>query len=330
MNYDNTQVQDFEDHELSLKAFFVTDSTDQAISIGGCRVMNYSTTEEALNDAVRLSKNMTLKYRVVNLPYGGFKVVIHSLDTSKRKQCFEKIGEWVESYGGRCYIATDVGSSLDDMCAVHKNTKYVLDLPEDEGGFGSFIPLLSEGVINGLRASFRYKYKTESFEGLSAYVLGLGNSGMALARRLKGLGCVVSGFDVDSQRNAKAQKEGVQIMKDFTKERYDLFVPCSVGNVLNEMNSSQVNFDIVGGSANHPVSDIADKMLHSRGIIVIPDFVISSGAIVLDNLLISGKKATLDEGLRRTNRIYEFTSKVLQNQKKEKTMRETALELLGH
>jgi|GEM_PF-3764999 len=330
MSYNNVQVQEFEDSKLSLKAFFATTSANQSISIGGCRVMNYPTSEEALNDAVNLARNMTLKYRVVNLPYGGFKAVVHSLDNSRRSQCFERIGDWVESYGGKCYIATDVGSSLDDMCAVHKNTDYVLDLAVEHGGFGSFIPLLTEGVVNGLRASLKHKYGTENFEGLSAYVLGFGNSGMAIARSLKGLGCVVSGFDIDTQRNLEAQNEGIYIVEDFTKGRYDLFVPCSVGNVLNETNSNQVNFDIVGGSANHPVSDVADKMLHSKGIIVIPDFVISSGAIVLDDLLVTGEKATLEEGLRRTNRIYEFVNRIFQNQSDGKTMRETALELLGY
>ncbi|MHA1828997.1 MAG: hypothetical protein ACTSX6_10180 [Candidatus Heimdallarchaeaceae archaeon] len=330
MSYNNIKIQEFEDCELSLKAFFATTSINQSISIGGCRVMNYLTSEEALNDAVNLARNMALKYRVVDLPYEGFKAVVHSLDNSRRSQCFERIGDWVESYNGRCYIATDVGSSLDDMCAIRKNTEYVIDLPEQEGGFGSFIPLLTEGVINGLRASLRYKYGTESFEGLSAYVLGFGKSGMAIAKRLKELGCEVSGFDVDTQRNLEAQKEGIFIVKDFTKGRYNLFVPCSVGNVLNETNSNQVNFDIVGGSANHPVNEMADKVLHSKGIIVIPDFVISSGTIVLDDLLVNGEKATLEEGLRRTNKIYGFVNSIFQNQSNGKTMREIALGLLGY
>lgn len=330
MSYNNVQVQEFEDSKLSLKVFFATTPSNQSISIGGCRVMNYQNSEEALNDAVNLARNMALKYKIVNLPYGGFKAVVHSLDSSRRSQCFERIGDWVKSYGGKCYIATDVGSSLNDMCAVHKNTDYVLDLPKEHGGFGSFIPLLTEGVVNGLRASLKQRYGTENFEGLSAYVLGFGNSGMAISRSLKKFGCVVSGFDIDTQRNLEAQKEGVYIVEDFTKGRYDLFVPCSVGNVLNETNSEQVNFDIIGGSANHPVSETADKLLHSKGIIVIPDFVISSGAIVLDDLLVTGEKATLEEGLRRTNRIYEFVDRIFQNQSDGKTMRETALGLLGY
>jgi len=144
------------------------------------------------------------------------------------------------------------------------------------------------------------------------------------------LGCVVSGFDIDTQRNLEAQKEGIHVVEDFTEGRYELFVPCSVGNVLSEANSNQVNFDIVGGSANQPVSDVADKILYSKGIIVIPDFVISSGAIVLDDLLVTGEKTTLEEGLRRTNKIYVFVNRIFQNQINGKNMRETALELLGY
>lgn len=329
MNYGTIKIQDFECPELSLKAFFVTDVRDKEISVGGCRVMDYSTPNEALNDAVKLAKNMTLKYKVVNLPYGGFKAVVYSLDNSRRTQCFEKIGEWVESYKGRCYIATDVGSSLEDMCAIHKNTKYVLELPKKYGGFGSFIPLLSDGVINGLQASIKYRYGSEVFEGLSVYVLGLGNSGMALAKKLKELGCSVSGFDMNPQKNLEAQKEGINIVNDFIKGRYNIFVPCSVGNVLNKANSNKVNFDIVGGSANNPVSKIADKILYSRGITVIPDFVISSGAIVLDDLLINSKKARLEGGLKRTKSIYKFICTLFQNHENGKTMREIALELLG-
>lgn len=284
----------------------------------------------AEKDAIKLARNMNLKYDVLGLPFGGFKAVVFSLDQLHREKCFERIGEWLDEYNGKFYIATDVGSSPIDMCSVYKRSKYVLDLPENVGGFGSFIPLLTEGVINGLKASVEKRYYSDDFSGISAYVLGLGSSGMAIAKRLCKLGCNVTGYDINENNNSIANSYGITISSNYFDDKYDIFVPCSYGNIFDKNEANLIRTKIIGGSANNPISDKVDKILTKRGIHVIPDFVISSGAIVLDDILIQQKEADLELGLERTKKIYDFVNRIYEKTKTDKTMKEVALEILGY
>ncbi|MBN2141956.1 hypothetical protein JW711_01375 [Candidatus Woesearchaeota archaeon] len=323
------QIIMFEDGLLGLKAVLaIHDGGLDEIAIGGCRVCPYPDEEAAVNDAKRLASNMSLKYQVTGLPYTGMKLVVYSMNQRKRQESFKKIGAWIESLKGSCYIATDAGSSQGDMTNVFEETRYVLDLPPEYGGFGSFLPLLTEGVMQGLHVAADMKLKKKDFGNLTAYVSGFGHSGLAIAERLLNEGCLVSGYDLSSGKNRLAETLGVNILDNFMTKHYNLLVPCSVGTVIKDIIP---NADIIGGSANHPIMPEFESQLHSRGIITIPDFVISSGAILIDDLIIQGKTPTLDVGIARTGRIADFTKEILARAGcSGRSLREEALYKLGY
>ncbi len=310
------EVKFFQNEELCLKAVLVIHNSGKAgISIGGCRVRKYSDENVALLEAKKLARNMTLKYNAVGMDFGGLKLVIYEIDNSRRKESFEQIGEWIESYKGKCYLATDSGSSLEDMIDVRERTSFVLDLPPYLGGIGSFTPMVVSGVINGLKAGIELKYNKQNFHGLTAYVLGLGITGIEIAHLLLQAECDVYGFDINNEKNRKAENLGVKIRENFLEREYNLFVPCGLDYVLNQSNSMKLQTDIIGGSANNPLQQSEEEALYQRGIIVIPDFIISAGAILLDDVLIAGEKTTLDEGMKRTKKIYELTKRVITQSK---------------
>ena len=55
-------------------------------------------------------------------------------------------------------------------------------------------------------------------------------------------------------------------------------MPAALGDVLTEDNAGKVRARVVVEAANIPTTDGAGKLLHDRGVIVIPDFVANSGA----------------------------------------------------
>ena len=70
------QVNFFHDPDTNLKAIVAIHSTDLGPSLGGCRMMEYDSEENALFDVLRLSKGMTYKSAIAGLKLGGGKSVI--------------------------------------------------------------------------------------------------------------------------------------------------------------------------------------------------------------------------------------------------------------
>ncbi|MGD9045505.1 MAG: Glu/Leu/Phe/Val dehydrogenase dimerization domain-containing protein, partial [Desulfobacterales bacterium] len=51
-------------------------STVLGCAMGGTRVWNYESEQDAIEDALRLSRGMTYKYAAAGLNYGGGKAVV--------------------------------------------------------------------------------------------------------------------------------------------------------------------------------------------------------------------------------------------------------------
>ena len=78
-------LPDFDDHEevhfvndvkSGLKAIIAVHSTHLGPAAGGARFWHYAKDEEALVDALRLSRGMSYKNAMAGLPLGGGKSVI--------------------------------------------------------------------------------------------------------------------------------------------------------------------------------------------------------------------------------------------------------------
>ena len=104
------------------------------LHLGGTRMWNYASTEEALTDVMRLSRGMTYKNAISGLNLGGGKAVIIGDSTSQKSPAlFEKFGEFIDSLNGSYITAEDVGISPEDMLHVAKSTRFVTGLPGKKG-----------------------------------------------------------------------------------------------------------------------------------------------------------------------------------------------------
>ncbi|HPF79229.1 MAG TPA: hypothetical protein PLF01_08070, partial [Alphaproteobacteria bacterium] len=61
----------------------------------------------------------------------------------------------------------------------------------------------------------------------------------------------------------------------------DIFSPCAMGGILNDETIDQLKVDIIAGAANNQLlNDYHDKMLASKNILYVPDYVINAGGVI--------------------------------------------------
>ena len=110
---------DFEGHEVveyreagNLKAFIAVHNSNLGPAVGGCRMFPYATTTDALTDVLQLSRGMTYKSALANLPLGGGKaVIIGNPRVDKHRDLLLAMGDFIASLDGRYITAEDSGTS---------------------------------------------------------------------------------------------------------------------------------------------------------------------------------------------------------------------------
>jgi leucine dehydrogenase len=91
-----------QDPVSGLKAIIAIHNTTLGPALGGCRMWNYASDEEALRDVLRLSRGMTYKSALARLPLGGGKaVIIGDPRSGKSEALFQAMGDFVDKLGGR-------------------------------------------------------------------------------------------------------------------------------------------------------------------------------------------------------------------------------------
>jgi valine dehydrogenase (NAD+) len=120
------QVVFCHDPQSGLRAIIAVYSTALGPSLGGTRFYPYASEDEALHDVLELSRGMAYKNALAGLDLGGGKAVIWGdPDKDKSEPLLRAYGRFVQSLGGRYYTACDVGTYVQDMDIVAKETRYV-------------------------------------------------------------------------------------------------------------------------------------------------------------------------------------------------------------
>jgi leucine dehydrogenase len=74
--YDYENLLFCQDKELHFKAIIAIHDTTLGPATGGCRMWQYDSEMEAIEDALRLARGMTYKYAAAGVNLGGGKTVI--------------------------------------------------------------------------------------------------------------------------------------------------------------------------------------------------------------------------------------------------------------
>ncbi len=273
-------------------------------ALGGTRFWNYANDEEAVVDALRLSRGMTYKAAVAGLNLGGGKsVIIGDPRTPRREMIFRAHGRFVESLGGRYITAEDVGTSVADMDYVNMETSFVTGL---SGTSGDPSPVTAFGVYRGIKAAARAKYGSDELEGKVVAVQGVGHVGYYLCRHLaaEGARLIVTDIDAERVRRVVQELEAEPVEPDaIYSVECDIYAPSALGATINDQTIPVLKAGIVAGAANNVLAEERHgDELHRRGILYAPDYVINAGGLI--NVYGELRGWNQEQSMRKAGEIY--------------------------
>ena len=285
-DFDHHQaVTFFDDKKTGLRAIIAIHSTALGPACGGTRMYPYATHDAALIDALRLSRGMSYKNAIADLPLGGGKaVIIGNPATAKSEAMFAAYAEAVNTLGGRYVTAMDVGMLPPDMQAISRGTKFIAgyDQPGKTGGDSG--PATALGVFCGLKAAVKHRLGAESTKGIRVAIQGLGKVGMGVAKRLHAEGAKLIVADTRKALVDEAvEKLGAvaSTPDEIVTAHCDVLSPNALGAILNDETIPRLHARVIAGAANNQLArDSHGTMLHDRDILYAPDFVINAGGII--------------------------------------------------
>lgn len=282
-DFDNhEQVVFCSDEASGLKAIIAVHNSKLGPAVGGCRMWDYASDEEALVDALRLSKGMTYKNAMAGLNMGGGKsVIIGDAKKIKSTALFEAFGEALNALNGRYLSAEDVNITTDDIAIANTVTPFVTGTINKSGDPGPFTAL---GTYLGIKAAVKYKLNRDDLTGLKVAVQGLGSVGYGLCEHLYKAGAKLFVSDINQTALDKAATElnaTIVGLDEIIDQEVDVYAPCALGASINDDSIMRLKASIIAGCANNQLAEPRhDQVLIDNNILYAPDYVINAGGII--------------------------------------------------
>lgn len=279
-------------------------------ALGGTRVWNYESTDDALTDALRLSRGMTYKSAVAGLNLGGGKaVIIADPKRADRESLFRAHGRFVDTLGGRYITAEDVGTTPQDMEFVKRETKHVAGLLNLSGDPS---PVTGYGVYMGMKAAAMRRWGKDTLSGRTVAVQGAGKVASYLMGHLRDEGADLITTDIDEGKLERAvDKLGARAVApdEIYDQEADVFAPCALGGVINDDTLARLKVEVICGAANNQLESASHgNALEAKGMIYAPDYVVNSGGVI--NVYGELQAWTMDRAKRKAQEIYDTVLRV--------------------
>jgi leucine dehydrogenase len=281
-NYE--KVIEAQDTETGMHCFIALHDTTLGPAMGGTRFFPYASSQDALEDALRLAKAMTYKSAVAENGLGGGKaVIIGDPKTQKTEKLLLSFAQAVHHLNGKYIAAEDVGTTTDDMVIIRKKTPFVGALPNERSS-GDPSRFTAWGVYRGMKAVAKKLWNTSCLRKKIIAIQGLGNVGSKLANILFWEGAYLLVCDKDPQiAHDHAVLYGAQVIdpKDYMSVRCDILAPCAMGGIINNQTIHKLHCKAIAGSANNQLTNPQnDKDLMQKNILYAPDYIINAGGII--------------------------------------------------
>jgi leucine dehydrogenase len=317
--YDYEQLILCQDKNTGLKAIIAIHDTTLGPALGGTRICEYESDEDAIEDALRLARGMTYKNAAAGLNLGGGKaVIIGDPKKIKSEALFRAFGRFVEGLNGRYITGEDMNATQQDASYINCETDYIVGL---ETGSGNPSPVTAYGVFKGIQAAVNEVFGSDDLTGKTVAIQGLGAVGRRLAERLHEAGAKLYVTTRDKAKIDKAVAElgatAVSLDEIYGVE-CDVFSPCARGAIINDKTIEQFKCKIIAGAANNQLAESRHgDMLHEKGILYVPDYIINSGGVI--NIIddISGREYNRENAMKNTARIYDSCKKVFEIAKRD-------------
>ena len=275
----------FDNKESGLRAIIAIHSTALGPACGGTRMFRYATTDDALTDALRLSRGMSYKSAIANLPLGGGKaVIIGDPARDKTEALFLAYANAINTLAGRYVTAMDVGMTAKDMPIIARGTKFIAGYDQPGKAGGDSGPPTALGVFIGLKAAVKHRLGVDSTKDLIVAVQGLGKVGMDVARRLHAEGARLVVADVNEALTRRAEDAfGAKVLPPdaIVTADCDVLSPNAMGAILNDVTIPALHARVIAGAANNQLArDEQGELLRARGVLYAPDYAINGGGII--------------------------------------------------
>lgn len=314
--YDYEGLYFCQEKETGLRAIIAVHDTTLGPAGGGCRMWTYAGEMDAVEDALRLARGMTYKYAAAGVNLGGGKcVVIGDPATDKSEALFRALGRFIDRLGGVYMTGEDVGTTLREMEYLRMETPYVITLPKELGGAGNIAPATARGTLQGMRAACIAAFGSGEIGGRSVALQGLGMVGSEVLALLRAEGATVNVADIDARRAQElAARHGATVVAPEAIHTLacDIYSPCALGAVINDASIDQLRCKVIAGCANNQLARIEHgDMLHARGIVYAPDYIINAGGAIYDADRLQPGGFSQARALEHVDRIFETMTQLL-------------------
>ena len=321
--YGYEQLVFFHDKSTGLKAITCIHNTAVGPALGGTRILPYDDEEAAAEDVLRLAKGMTYKCSMAGLSLGGGKSVIignvEELEKNsvKAEAFWRTFGRYVESLNGRYITAQDVGTTAQHMIYINMETNHVVGLP---GRSGNPSPYTALGVFKAMEACCKHVYGSDSVEGKTVAVQGVGSVGYELCKYLHkhGAKLVISGISEGKINRAVNDFGASKVPADkIYSVDCDIYSPNALGATINDETIPQLKCKIICGGANNVLKDapIHGKALQERGIVYAPDYVTNAGGAINVSFELAEGGYNEAASIRAIEQIYGRVFEILETSK---------------
>lgn len=267
--------------------FIALHDTRSGPATGGTRMKTYPQPGDGLLDAQRLAEGMTHKWRGIGIRRGGGKAVLAvpgELSADDRRALLERYGRLIHSLGGLFQTGCDLGTTPDDILQIARHTRFVHGVLAGGESLDPG-PYTARGVRLGIEAALAAVFGTAEPAGRTVLVEGLGSVGEPLARALAERGARLLLADLDEARAAGLAAELGATVVDagaVATTACDVYAPCAIGGTVTAATIPGLACRIVAGSANNQLGRPEDgELLHRRGILYAPDFIINGGGALI-------------------------------------------------
>jgi valine dehydrogenase (NAD+) len=310
------QVVFCQDPASGLRAIIAIYSTALGPALGGTRFYPYVDEAAALSDVLALSRAMAYKAACSGVDLGGGKaVIIGDPSTMKTEVLLRAFGRMVQSLGGRYYTACDVGTYVQDMDIIAKESQFVTGRSPEHGGAGDSAVLTAYGVFQAMRAAAEHTWGTASLSGRRVAVEGVGKVGHHLVEHLLEDGASVVVSDVNEAALARVSPEVQRAsVAELPLLDVDVYAPCALGASVTDALVPQLRAKIICGAANNQLTHPGvEKELADRGILYTPDYVANAGGLIqvadeAESLFAGGFR--FERAKAKAARIYDTTLQI--------------------
>lgn len=313
--YDYEQLVFCQDESSGLKAIIAIHDTTLGPALGGTRMWTYHSEEDAIIDALRLARGMTYKNAAAGLNIGGGKaVIIGDPRKEKSEALFRTFGRYIQGLNGRYITAEDVGTTVADMDLIHLETNYVTGVSPAFGSSGNPSPVTAYGVYRGMKAAAKRAFGSDDLSGKIVAVQGVGNVAYNLCKHLHEEGAQLIVTDINEENMNRAVQDfaakAVGVNEIFSVD-CDIFAPCALGAVINDDTIPLLKAKVIAGAANNQLKeDRHGDMIHEKGLIYAPDYVINAGGVM--NVADELQGYNRERALKKVETIYDNIMRVFE------------------